>query len=213
VIAKAPEAVKRGRDTAGLLRYLFGPGRFNEHTNPHLVAAWDSQWLPDGAFADLLTERRRGWVATLARHLDAAMNGHQVDVEGGHVYHVALSVPRADGQLGDSTWRALAEDAIAHMGFAPDSTGAGGCRWVAVHHGLTVEGNDHVHLVVNLVRGDGRIADTYRDWPRWRQWCRRIEDRLNLTRTAPAGEGAPGHRVPSSNAPAARPALSPTGPS
>ena len=25
----------------GLLRYLYGPGKREEHTNPHLVAAWD----------------------------------------------------------------------------------------------------------------------------------------------------------------------------
>ena len=33
--------VVRGNDIGGLLRYLFGPGRANEHTNPHIVAAWD----------------------------------------------------------------------------------------------------------------------------------------------------------------------------
>ena len=38
--------VVRGNDIGGLLRYLFGPGRANEHTNPHIVAAWD-----DGVFA------------------------------------------------------------------------------------------------------------------------------------------------------------------
>jgi hypothetical protein len=33
--------VTRGRDVGGLLRYLFGRGRRNEHTRPHLVAGWD----------------------------------------------------------------------------------------------------------------------------------------------------------------------------
>ncbi len=33
--------VYRGGDVGGLLRYLYGPGRHNEHENPHLVAAWD----------------------------------------------------------------------------------------------------------------------------------------------------------------------------
>jgi hypothetical protein len=35
------DKVTRGRQISGLLRYLFGPGRANEHTDPHLVAAWD----------------------------------------------------------------------------------------------------------------------------------------------------------------------------
>ncbi|MBC3763434.1 hypothetical protein ACUN7V_20265 [Quadrisphaera oryzae] len=33
--------VVRGNDIGGLLRYLFGPGRADEHINPHVVAAWD----------------------------------------------------------------------------------------------------------------------------------------------------------------------------
>lgn len=187
MIAKAPKNGKRGRDTGGLLRYLFGKGRANEHTNPRLIAAWDPEWLEGGAFAELVGQR--GWLPRLARDIDAAMTGHDVRLADGHVYHVVLSVPRADGQLGDEVWRALVDEAIEHIGFGPDEDGIGGCRWVAVHHGVSVEGNDHVHLLINLVRGDGTIANTYRDWPRWRSWCLAVEERLNLTPTAPAGAG------------------------
>jgi hypothetical protein len=187
VIAKAPENGKRGADTYGLLGYLFGPGRANEHSDPHLVAAWDPDWLAGGAFA----QQHRGWLARLGREVDAAMTGHSVSVPGGHVYHVVLSIPRPDGALGDVVWRELVDEAVERMGFGPDAEGRGGCRWVAVHHGPSKEGNDHVHLVVNLVRGDGRIADTYRDWPRWRQWCLDVERRLGLTPTSPANKTAP----------------------
>jgi hypothetical protein len=85
----------------------------------------------------------------------------------------------------------LVDEAIDRMGFGPDAEGGGGCRWVAVHHGPSAAGNDHVHLVVNLVCGDGRIADTYRDWPRWRAWCLDVEARLGLTQTSPANKTAP----------------------
>jgi hypothetical protein len=187
VIAKAPENGKRGRNTYGLLGYLFGPGRANEHVDPHLVAAWDPEWLAGGAFA----EQHRGWLARLGREIDAAMDGHQVQLPGGHVYHVVLSIPQQDGRLGDAVWRELVDEAIDRMGFGPDAEGRGGCRWVAVHHGLSAAGNDHVHLVVNLVRGAGRVADTYRDWPRWRAWCLDVEARLGLTTTSPANKTAP----------------------
>jgi hypothetical protein len=30
-----------GGDVGGLLRYLYGPGRENEHIDPHQVASWD----------------------------------------------------------------------------------------------------------------------------------------------------------------------------
>jgi relaxase-like protein len=187
VIAKAPENGKRGADTYGLLGYLFGPGRANEHSDPHLVAAWDPAWLAGGAFA----QPHRGWLARLGREIDASMTGHSVSVAGGHVYHVVLSIPRQDGALGDPVWRELVDEAIERMGFGPDVDGRGGCRWVAVHHGPSKEGNDHIHLVLNLVRGDGRVADTYRDWPRWRQWCLDVERRLGLTATSPSNKTAP----------------------
>lgn len=82
MIAKAPENGKRGHDTYGLLGYLFGPGRANEHVDPHLVAAWDPEWLVGGAFA----EQVRGWLSRLGREIDAAMDGHEVQLPGGHVY-------------------------------------------------------------------------------------------------------------------------------
>ncbi|CAM3962248.1 relaxase/mobilization nuclease domain-containing protein [Kibdelosporangium persicum] len=187
MIAKAPAKGKYGSDTYGLLRYLFGPGKANEHRDQHLVAAWDPEWLAGGAFAN----RYRGWLPRLAREVDAPMTGHDVQLAGGHVYHVVLSVPRQDGVLGDVRWRELVEEAIDRMGFGPDSEGRAGCRWVAVHHGPSKDGNDHVHLALNLVCGDGTIADTYRDWPRWRQWCMEVEQRLNLTPTSPANKTAP----------------------
>jgi hypothetical protein len=187
VIAKAPAKGKYGVDTYGLLRYLFGPGKSNEHINPHLVAAWDPEWLHGGAFA----ERHHGWLARLAREIDAPMTGHDVNLTGGHVYHVVLSIPRQDGKLGDAGWRELVQEAVDRMGFGPTDDGRAGCRWVAVHHGPSKDGNDHVHVGVNLVRGDGTVADTYRDWPRWRQWCLEVEQRLDLTRTSPTNKTAP----------------------
>ncbi len=33
--------MQRGTRTRGLVEYLFGPGRAEEHTNQRIVAAWD----------------------------------------------------------------------------------------------------------------------------------------------------------------------------
>ncbi|MEU6267503.1 relaxase/mobilization nuclease domain-containing protein [Saccharopolyspora shandongensis] len=172
--------VSRGRHLGGLLRYLFGPGRANEHIDPHLVGAWDTGWLPEGVFAADLEQR--GGLARLARMLDAPRVAHDMPVNGGHVYHVPISLPSDDGRLSDATWRKLVHEAVVSMGFQH-------CRWVAVHHGRSAQGNDHVHLVVNLVDEHGQVVNTYRDWPRWRRWCRWTEQRMNLTPTAPAGAG------------------------
>lgn len=179
--------VIRGNNVGRTVNYLFGPGKHNEHTNPHLIAAWDTAWLDDPALsASLTTTKGR---ARLIAALDAPRILHEVEVPGGHVYHVPLSLPAEDGQLGDKRWRQVVEEAIDRLGFGPDSEGRGGCRWIAVHHGLSINGNDHVHVVVQLVRGDGRLADLYRDWPKWDAVCQAAEQRWNLTRTRRAGAG------------------------
>jgi hypothetical protein len=179
--------VVRGNNIGRTVNYLFGPGKHNEHTNPHLIAAWDTAWLDDPALsASLTTTKGR---ARLIAALDAPRILHEVEVPGGHVYHVPLSLPAEDGLLGDTRWRQVVEEAIDRLGFGPDSAGRGGCRWIAVHHGLSINGNDHIHVVVQLVRGDGRIADLYRDWPKWDAVCQAAEERWNLTRTRRAGAG------------------------
>lgn len=210
MIAEVAGRGKRGSNTLGLLRYLFGRGRANEHRDPHIVAAWDPDWERGGAWGEDGTAAPGR--ARLAQQLDALMTGHQVNLPDGHVYHVVLSIPPADvvtaghppqpeahtdkdgkrptqQRLPDEVWRELVESGIATLGLGADDDGRGGCRWVAVHHGLSTKRNDHVHVVVNVVRGDGRVADLHRDFLRWRDWCRRVEDERGWTRTAPAGEG------------------------
>ncbi|WP_329793559.1 hypothetical protein V1227_17015 [Lentzea sp. DG1S-22] len=210
MIAEVAGRGKRGSNTLGLLRYLFGKGRSNEHRDPHVVAAWDPEWVRGGAWGeDATTARGR---ARLAQQLDALMVGHQVDLPDGHVYHVVLSIPPTDiaiagyrpqpeantdeygkhstqERLPDEVWRELVESGIAALGLGADADGHGGCRWVAVHHGLSTKRNDHVHVVVNVVRGDGQVANLHRDFLRWRDWCRQVEEERGWTRTAPAGEG------------------------
>jgi hypothetical protein len=38
--------IRRGSRTHGLLVYLYGPGKRDEHTDPHLVGSWDG-FAPD----------------------------------------------------------------------------------------------------------------------------------------------------------------------
>ena len=51
------------------------------------------------------------------------------------------------------------------MGFT-EASGKAPCRWVAVRHGLSKNGNDHVHIAVSLVREDGTKAMTHNDYKR-----------------------------------------------
>ena len=41
MIGKVPDSPdKRGERCEGLIYYLYGPGRHEEHTDPHIVAGW-----------------------------------------------------------------------------------------------------------------------------------------------------------------------------
>jgi hypothetical protein len=52
--------VLHGTNVNGLLRYLYGPGRANEHTDPHLVAGFSEP-------SELEPERRPGGLPDLRR--------------------------------------------------------------------------------------------------------------------------------------------------
>jgi hypothetical protein len=41
------DRIKKGSNVAGLLYYLYSPGKSDEHTDPHLIAGWrgDLPWL------------------------------------------------------------------------------------------------------------------------------------------------------------------------
>jgi len=167
--------VVRGSRMGGLMTYLVGPGRRNEHTEPHLVAgdgavlAWhdDAELGRDGALA-------------IARHLDQPRTAFGVDVPGGHVWHCSLSLSADEGEISDEKWGEISRDFVAAMGFDDNDGAKAPCRWVAVRHGLSVNGNDHVHLVVNLVREDGTKASVHNDFKRAQTTARALEVKHGL---------------------------------
>lgn len=166
--------VTRGEDIQELIRYLYGPGRANEHTDPHLVAASADIIAPGAPRFE-----GKGELAYLSAELDGPHTLFRTKVPGGHVWHCSLSIPPEDGQLTGEQWHSVAQRVVDGMGFAEES-GKAPCRWVAVRHGLSVNGNDHIHLVVNLVRTDGTKADVWRDRPRVQAVCGQIERDMGL---------------------------------
>lgn len=185
-----------------LYPYLVGPGRSNEHGEPHLVAgdAAVMAWHDDAelgtaaavAIAESLDHPRRAFgtrVTTRARDRD----GRRGSERDAHVWHCSLNLGADDGRLPDERWARIAEDFIEQMGFA----GAHPCRWVAVRHGESTNGNDHVHLVVSLVREDGNAANVWNDRPRAQAACGVLERQhgLSVLESRAAGRGgARGHK-------------------
>lgn len=165
----------RGTGTAGLLRYLFGPGKTNEHTDPHVVAGFDE---PAALEPGQHPTRPGRDVRFLAGLLDQprALTAHPPVKP---VYHLVLRNAPGDRRLLDAEWQRVCADAMHETGIAPRGDPAG-CRWVAVRHA-----DDHVHLVATLVGQDGRSCWPRNDFRRVGEVCRAAELRLGLTTTPP----------------------------
>ena len=97
-----------------------------------------------------------------------------------HVWHCSLSLPPGEGPLSDERWAAISEEFVARMGFADSASDTAPCRWVAIRHGESKAGNDHVHLVVGLVHEDGTAARTWNDRPRAQQVAGELERKHGL---------------------------------
>ncbi len=175
-------AVSRGGRMRGLLRYLVGPGHDGEHRDPQLVAgerveAWHGvkldEWAADRIAEQLDAPRLRSHARVTAPRKREDGNV-LVDDRGqpqradAHVWHCSLSLHPDEDALSDEKWSQLAEQFIEKLGFAEQ-------RWAAIRHGLTKNGGDHIHLVVQLVGEDGKSAGVHNDRPRAQEACRALE--------------------------------------
>lgn len=181
--------ISRGWRAEGLIRYLMGPGRFNEHTGQRVVATWDGApethqpaQAADGSFD----------VRALVNDLSAPAVGAGVGLREpvveqgkrmpqGPVWHCSLRNSPEDPVLSDEQWARVVEDLMDRTGIAkrgdPD-----GCRWVAIRHD-----DDHVHVAAVLVRQEsGKRVYPYRDFVRARETCQAAEAELGLAATAGA---------------------------
>lgn len=196
----------QGRDMPGLVNYLYGKGKHNEHTDQHMVAASadvaaefgaqssvrdeDMQMLLGVSLPDeqvrVDAEKERASGSQLS-HAEARALGNMVEgswraarlrelatagvassaFEGGvstrdrhddvlpeHVYHMVVALDPDEGHYSDEQWQQVAQRVVRGMGFESDDVDAS-CRWVAVHHGDSIKGNDHIHIAVCTVNNRG----------------------------------------------------------
>ncbi|WP_053744570.1 relaxase/mobilization nuclease domain-containing protein [Streptomyces sp. NRRL WC-3618] len=171
-----PSIHKRGSETFGLIKYLYGPGTDEVHTDPHLVAAFDP----------LTPDPGRGPNATyqqLEHLLDQPVNALPASKRPEkHVWHLSVRAAPEDPILSDEDWAAIARRMVAATGIAPDGDEKA-CRWAAVRHA-----DDHIHIIATLVRDDGRRPRRHNEARRAQAECRRIEVDYGLRRVPP-GDG------------------------
>lgn len=184
-----------GGDTGGLMRYLVGPGRANEHENPHVIAGsrdivrkWGEWETISVSQADELATRLDAYMHETgtfptgkARRFNPATGAVEWngEIEATHVWHCSLSLSPEEAALRDEVWGRIAADFMSEMGFT-GSDGKAPCRWVAIHHGSAKNGGDHIHIAANVVREDGTKWSSWYDQRRAQKACNVLEHRYGL---------------------------------
>ena len=185
----------RGEHVQPLLYYLFGPGRREEHTDPHIVAGWrhpadlEPPLRPDGTrdftkLTGLLLQPQ----AALGKRAYARP-----------VWHCAMRAAPEDRILSDDEWADIAHEVMHRTGLSRYGEEDEAVRWIAVRHG-----EDHIHLVAMLARQDGGKPSV--SWERYkvRAACLAAEQRYGLRLTAPADRTAARRPTRAENEKAAR---------
>ncbi|MER6307907.1 relaxase/mobilization nuclease domain-containing protein [Streptomyces sp. NPDC001657] len=167
-------AIKRpGSKTRGLLAYLYGPGREDEHLDPHIVAGFAMLGMPDPGRDEHAT------LTQLARHLDEPVGLRNSEFGKpvlDHVWHCPVRAAPEDRYLSDAEWGEIAQRIVAAAGIAPEGDDLA-CRWIAVRHA-----DDHIHILATTVREDGRRPKLHDSGLRVGDACREIEKDYGLRR-------------------------------
>ncbi|OZG59892.1 relaxase [Bifidobacterium lemurum] len=177
--------ISRGSNPVGLVKYLFGKGRHNEHSNQHLVcasgdmlAAFGLDGRPAESFARIGERFDRRYRVRASKDdpfpKDRRGKYNPERVPGkDRVWHCSLSIKAGQGILSDMEWDAIVRDYLKRMNIIQED-GRETMSWVAVRHGLSRNGNDHVHLMVQLA-GDDEWYNTYDDRKHAQRSCRGME--------------------------------------
>ncbi|MET8623687.1 mobilization protein [Kitasatospora sp. NPDC004669] len=171
---------KQGTNAYGLLAYLYGPGKRDEHVDPHIVASWDN-YAPDPG---------RDPHANLKQLESALML--RVNQLGSRkpkrfVWHCPVRADPGDRHLSDEEWAEVARRIVHATGIAKDGD-PDGCRWIAVRHA-----DDHIHIMATTVRGNLTRARINGDAYRAQAECRKIEKEWGL-RQLKEGDGTAAKR-------------------
>lgn len=177
--------IRRGSRTHGLLVYLYGPGKRDEHVDPHLVGSWDG-FAPDPG-RDISSAPDPGvTLARLAAALDLRVKQAGDSAPAQYVWHCSVRTDPGDRMLSDGEWNTVARRLVHAVNLAPEDD-PDGCRWVAVRHA-----DDHIHILATMVRGDLRRPRMNYDFKKAQAECRHMEKEMGLRRLKPGdGTAAP----------------------
>ena len=171
----------RGQDVAGLIRYLYGPGQREEHTDPHIIAGYRPP-------ADLEPPLRASGCRDFRRLAGLLRLPHDALGKWGYarpVWHCSMRAAPEDRLLSDREWAGIARDVMDRTAVCPCGEEDDAVRWIAIRHGP-----DHIHLVAMLARQDRTRPQIVNERYRVRDACLAAEQRYRLRSTTPADRTA-----------------------
>lgn len=165
--------VTKGKGAVKLAVYLAGPGHANEHSEQHVIAASESMVSVEaGQFLD------HSSAIGMGIELDRPHKLFEKDSTRQSIWHVSLSMDAASGVKDDSWWEDVAREFMTRMGF--EGVDSEEFRWVAVRHGVSAAGNDHIHIAASMVSESGSRWSDRNDWRKAQAVCREIEQAKGL---------------------------------
>lgn len=178
--------ITHGRSASRALAYDHGPGRADEHRNPHRVAGniagrdWRVRAHTMQRFISAHQNTRQDRQQNVKARDDHNQNrpgrqGGQGKGERG-VYRIALANPSTDRVLSDQEWRQIADKFVERFS---GRDGAQMGPWEATRHDA-----HHIHLTISKYGYDGHRMSESHDYRRVAQICRDLEREHGLTNAA-----------------------------
>ena len=118
--------ITRGGNTRGVLLYLVGAGKREEHEEPHLVAGSPGGAADGWRRACWIRATRRRWrgfsieprqeFGTRVTIAERDQNGRVVGARDAHVWHCSLSLHPDEPALSDERWGEICDEFVATHG-------------------------------------------------------------------------------------------------
>jgi len=161
--------ITKGTRTGSIGAYLHGPGRANEHSYTSETGQRHAggQVIASNLAVIGDTDSKR-WAAQMRQPL--ALRDKAVKQP---VWQVSLALPPGE-KLTQAQWADAAQTFVEQLGVDKNP-------WVAVHHGPSAGGNDHIHLVLNRVDFEGKLWAAKHDYRQVQKAATQLELKYGLT--------------------------------
>jgi len=161
--------ITKGTRTGSIGAYLHGPGRANEHSYTSETGQRHAggQVIASNLAVIGDTDSKR-WAAQMRQPL--ALRDREVKQP---IWQVSLALPPGE-RLTQAQWADAAQTFVEQLGVEKNP-------WVAVYHGASAGGNDHIHLVLNRVDFEGKLWAAKHDYRQVQKAATQLELKYGLT--------------------------------